>query len=369
LLAAGFASPAETALAEVGNFLVRDRVRRILEMAAPGACAFHATAERKSQKPTAWWLAVPKTILQVPGMKPISPFCPKCRQPKQGYWPDPKKFGAAMKAFHCGGADVFKGLTWNCSYIAEDSLAKMNRLRKKDGTPPADWSFYGIDAPSHPGRWTRKQISRDLYFSVRLERLLKRAKVRGQLVKVLEVEEVQAAPEDDTWIEEKLALLGEQGLVEAKSIAGKKTSPTVEAWFRSYLKSNSRRRGKPIDFPRIERKLKAKLPQNYKDFISAVGPKSFKHVNDTEGFTVHVLAPSNLDFRSYRRGRIRDLDEEQSQIDGVMFASTEHGDCFVFDISPRNTDYPVFWYDHEQNSLEPFAGSFAECMHRFSKRN
>src|SRR5689334_10530180 len=43
LLAKGFAIPAETTHAEVGNFLVRERARKILELVVPGACTFHPT--------------------------------------------------------------------------------------------------------------------------------------------------------------------------------------------------------------------------------------------------------------------------------------------------------------------------------------
>jgi hypothetical protein len=52
-----------------------------------------------------------------------------------------------------------------------------------------------------------------------------------------------------------------------------------------------------------------------------------------------------------------------------MFADTDHGDCFVFDVSVKGGDYPVFWYDHESSSMEPFAENFAECIKRFAKRN
>lgn len=52
----------EMALARVGNFLLRDRARRVLELACPGQCDFHRTAYEKSDEATEWWLAVPRTI-------------------------------------------------------------------------------------------------------------------------------------------------------------------------------------------------------------------------------------------------------------------------------------------------------------------
>lgn len=43
VLTKGVSSPAETSPAQLGNFLVRERVRRILEIVVPDACAFHPT--------------------------------------------------------------------------------------------------------------------------------------------------------------------------------------------------------------------------------------------------------------------------------------------------------------------------------------
>ena len=50
LLTKGISSPAETSPAQFGNFLVRERVRRILELAVPNACTFHPTTERKTKE-------------------------------------------------------------------------------------------------------------------------------------------------------------------------------------------------------------------------------------------------------------------------------------------------------------------------------
>jgi hypothetical protein len=52
-----------------------------------------------------------------------------------------------------------------------------------------------------------------------------------------------------------------------------------------------------------------------------------------------------------------------------MFAITEHGDCYVFDVTAKGSDYPVYCYDHERNALEPFAPNFAECIKRFVEKN
>ena len=55
------------------------------------------------------------------------------------------------------------------------------------------------------------------------------------------------------------------------------------------------------------------------------------------------------------------------EVDGIAFADTDHGDVFVFDAADARG--AAFWYDHEQNAVEPFAASFAECIKRFEQRN
>ena len=64
-LAKGVASPVDTAMAEAGNFFVRVRARRILELAAPGACDFYSTEELKTKQPTPWSLAVPRRNIRM----------------------------------------------------------------------------------------------------------------------------------------------------------------------------------------------------------------------------------------------------------------------------------------------------------------
>lgn len=368
VLTKGVSAPAEISPAYAGNFLVRERVRRIFEVAVPRTCTFHSTVERKSKKTAPWWLAVPRHKLETPISKPNPPFCSKCREPK--LWrcamgPVWEK----MIHFDSRGVDVFKMSEWYAMRTVEDDFAETNRYRKTSRLPPLPWSHWGVEPPPHPQRWTRKMLSRDLYFSVRLEQLLKRAKVKGQLVRFLGFKEVKPTPDDEAWIEEKLTLLAKHGLAEMSKPTEGKASGAVQKWFRQFLKRNSKKGIKKVDFTAVEKKHKVTLPKNYKDFISTVGPRSFEDVIEAEGFTANVLPPAKLDFKDYRRGRVPDLDEEQSQIDGVMFASTDHGDAFVFEVSATGNDYPVFWHDHEQNTVEPFAPNFAECIKRFSQKN
>lgn len=243
-----------------------------------------------------------------------------------------------MKKFDSGGIDVFKTSVWQ------------GRMA------------WGSDPPV-PGF-----IERDLYFSARLEQLLKRAKVRRRLVRYLPFDEVKKTPQDEVWIEEKFKLLAEQGLVDAPKLAAGKSISASKKWFKQFLKRNAQKRRKPVDFASVEQKHKLTLPQDYKEFIATVGPKSFADVGDMEGFTTTVLPPQKLDFKNYRRGQVSDLECDDAQVDGVMFA--DGGDCFVFDVSVKGGEYPVYLIArHEENTLEPFAPNFAECIKRFAQRN
>jgi hypothetical protein len=365
LLARGTASPAETAPARLGNFLVRDRIKNILEVIVPGACAFFPTADHKTHKPTPWWLAVPKARLRAAMPAPKAPFCSKCKRPKV-WGPLMGPVWAKMTRFDSEGVDIFKDECWFSRATKEDDFDETNRYRLRDKLDPLPWSHWNLEPPPHPERWTRRGIDRELYFSVRLEQLFKRAKVKGQLVRLLCFDEVKTSPADEAWIAEKLELLVRCGLMAGSKPTGKKSD---DGWFAQFLKESRTAGRKPVDFIGIEARHKLKLPRAYKDFISAVGPTSFEDINETEGFVAGVLPPAKLDFKNYRRGKLKYLSDEDSQIDGVMFADTGHGDCFVFDVAASGDDYPVYWYNHENNSLEPFAPNFAGCIKRFVEKN
>lgn len=376
VLTKGISSPAETSSAHFGNFLVRERVRRILEIVVPDACAFYPTVERKSQKTAPWWLVVPQFKRSMPMPKPKPPFCSKCREPK--VWSCAMgSVWEKMKSYDSGGIDVFKTIEWHTlSETAEDQFETVNRYRKKAGEPPLSWTDWlrsstcSAEPPTHRERWTRLGLSHDLYFSVRLEQLFQRAKVKGQLIRYRDHKDVKPSDEDEAWVEKKIQALAAHGLISSQMLTEKKAIGRISRnWFCEFLKRNAGKAFRKMDLDAIEKRQKLMLPKDYKDFIITVGPMSFKHVMEIEGFTATILTPTKLDFKSYRRGSLPYLDKEQSQIDGVMFAKTEHGDAFVFDVSMKKGDYPVYWHDHEQNTLEPFAGTFAECIKRFAHKD
>ncbi len=210
---------------------------------------------------------------------------------------------------------------------------------------------------------------RYLYFSVRLEQLFKRAKIKGQLVRYLGFQDIKPSPQDEAWIEEKLELLAQHGLVDGAKPAKGKAAGAAQKWFKDYLKKNAKKGIKAVDFAAVEKKQKLALPQDYKDFIATVGAKSFKDVNGMEGSTTSVVPPQKLDFKNYRSGKVAHLEGEDAEVDGVAFAEMDSGDVFVFDVRASGGNWPVYFYNHEENSLEAFASNFAECIQRFEKGN
>jgi hypothetical protein len=335
LLANSTWMPSEIAAAMRGNFLVRERVRRILELVAPNACTFHPTAEAKSRQPSPWFLAVPNQSLQALYPAASGPFCPKCHAPKHGDLDEARSW-EKMRRYDSGGIDVFKTLAW--------------------GT----WEVW------EKGRPARRDCRRDLYFSVRLEQLLKRAGVKARL---FGFEDVECRPQDKVWVEEKLKVLAEHGLTSAPTLVASQPAGTARKWFTAFLKRNAMKGLNAVDFAAVEKKQKLTLPHDYKDFVLQVGPKSFKNVNHLEVTETTILLPKEMDFRNYRRGKDPSRVGDDAEVDGVVFASTDFGDCYLFDVSVRGDDYPVYWYKHEENLLEPYAPSFAECIKRFAQRN
>jgi hypothetical protein len=343
--------------------LVRDRVKKILEMAVPGACKFYKAEDRKGKVKLDWWLAVPTTLIDTPRPKASAERCSKCGETKVTIGPlgDPWK---AMHGYDSKGVDVFKSLGWHTHQTVEGFFEEFKKHYPKDEFP---WKNYRVPPPPHRERWTRIMIARDLYFSVRLEQLLKRAKVKGQLIRSADFNGVKASAEDEKWIAEKLGLLAKAGLVEGGASA--KGGVKAEGWFKDYLKQNAKGKPRVFDFAAIEKREKIKLPNDYKEFVRVVGAKSFPDVMEMEGFKATLVAPRDLNFKEYRRGKVEFLEGEDAEVDGVMFATTDHGDAFVFDVRAKGKDFPVYRHDHENNVLEQFAPNFASCVRRFVEKN
>ena len=317
-------TPNETAMAENGNFLVRDRVRRVLELLAPGQCRFYPTHFKGTMNETPWSLAVPVHQVVVANVNPSISRCQACGEPRSAH-PGPQ-YSEWIWDFN-SEYDMLKSSTW--------------------GSADSGWD-----------KWTFRYC----YLSVRLFHLLKQAGVKGLFEttggKPTLLDEIEAK-----WIQESLASLKEQGI----PLNAPGTVPKEDAqWFRVYLRQHESKIELNIDVKSLEQTLKVKLPKSYIEFITKVGPVTFSDIDNEEGFDARILLPQGSDSVSYRKGILFSEDEETKLIDGVMFADTGAGDCFCFDLQKSRKEFQVFIYKHDYGAFELYAENFAACIKRFA---
>ena len=317
-------SPNEMASAENGNFLVRERVRRVLELLAPGQCQFFPTHYRGTSEETPWHLAVPAHQVVTARVDHAIPRCRVCGQPRSAH---PGSQYREWLWDYQSEYDTLKSATW--------------------GSSEAGWD---------------KWLTRDLFLSVRLFRLLREIKARG-------LNEVtcggQTFPDaaDAAWVREGVEVLRSDGI--ALHAAGILSDEDAK-WFRGYVRSHARVDVPSFDLRAWEKRLRFRLPRSYSQFITRVGPAIFPNVDGQEGFTAHILGPDDLDVDHYRAGERGAHDAETDASEAVMFARTEHGDSFCFDVSTPRREYPVLLYKHEYSAFEPYAENFAAFIRRLT---
>jgi len=105
--------------------------------------------------------------------------------------------------------------------------------------------------------------------------------VKGKLIPYIQYDDVQTTGDDEKWIQEKLALLAKKGLAEDPKAARPMDITTSQRWFSNYWRQNGTKKRKKIDFTAIEKKHKVTLPQDYKEFVTSVDPKSFPCVTSS----------------------------------------------------------------------------------------
>ena len=329
-------TPNELAGAEVGNFLVRGRVKSVLELVASGQCTFVETCYLGTTQASPWFLAVPTNQVVAGVTKPSIPRCKRCGEPRSSHP------GSQWAETLFGERYAKRGRTWT-------DESKFDILKS------ATW------ASSEDG-WD-KWLNRPLYLSVRLLHLFKRIGAKGfRFYEADSPKEIPLAPEDRPWVEEKLAQIEAAGIpLQPQGIVSKADAE----WFRSHLKENARKSTEAIDVKSIERRLKTKLPKSYLEFMEKVGSKTFENVENEEGMNAELLPPAELHI-----DEIEDWDDKSNPpVPVLTFADNGHGDCWCFDMASGLKEPPVLFYLHEVNRLEPFADNFAACIKRFAAAN
>jgi hypothetical protein len=150
---------------------------------------------------------------------------------------------------------------------------------------PRDWE--DIEATSSPCSGQEILKSRNLKcnpqehhldFSVRLETLVRQLGLRG-LVRSDDCKQMPTT-EDQAWVKEKLLLLKQaDGKAPTRGKAEDET-----AWAKEYLEKNAKKKPVVHDFAAVEKKHAVKVPESYKQFIARVGTKSFRDIDEEEGF-------------------------------------------------------------------------------------
>jgi hypothetical protein len=358
LLNAGTSSPSEMWLAEMGNFLVRERTRKVLELVAPAQCTFWPTCRQKGGAMTEWHLAVPTHLARTADAKASVPRCPSCGEAMTCH---PGSQGeCAAEWTGQSDWDILKSVNWASS----ESLGNKRDVRAWVGTvtPAPKFPFANVAflEASQDHKWQRQLYGRDLYFSARLAFLLmKNLKLRS--LDPLQLEYGTLSTEDNAWVRQQMTLLRAAGLTEA---AGGKSSDAA-AWFDGYLAKQKPR--KAFDVAAVEKGLGVELPQSYKAFCTLAGERRFTNIDGAEGFvtiirppTKHNVAGAAGDAAVARKGG-----DEDAPRAAYPFAETEHGDEFVFDIGRAQADAPVYLFLHETMTYEEYAPNFASCIRRW----
>lgn len=317
-------SPQEMAPAENGNFFVRDRIRKVLEQVTPSDIAFFPTCYKGTRDTTPWHLAVPKHKVVTAKVNTSIHRCDVCGEPKSAH--PGSQYSEWLWSNNDSTHDILKSSTWASSEFGWD-------------------------------RW----VDRSLYMSVRLFSLLKKMNAKG--LDECTCGKATSPDKDETnWIKTQLNHMPEHGL----PLHAPGTVAADDAkWFRQYLKDFANNRVDPVDWKSLEKAVKFKFPKTYKDFIDKSSSRSFKNVDQQEGLTVHLLLPKDLNHTSYRAGAI-DTDDS---VDGVMFASSDNGDCFCFDVREDRREFEVFHYLHEYGCFDLYAQNFAAFIRRLASVN
>ncbi len=330
--------------AAFGNLLVSARARQMFEAAVPGEVKFYPTVDAKTKEPTHWQLAVPQTVVSAYTVTSSSARCPKCGELKEVSKLTPLAEIATT-------ADVFKSQEWRNNGVIKSD----DRLAKKY------YKAQGGKIPSH--QWIRLFLAREYWFSMRLLFLARELKFKGISYNDF-LGNQKPTPADIAWIAEKLQLMRAAPAAEQTP----KKPANATQWFQDYLASKASK--KPLatadGIAAWEKKNSIQLPQSYADFVTTAGRHSFGDVFGREGYSVRVVGPKSLDAREYRRDPPEE--GEEAQPDGLLFAVAINGDAFCFDLRGAEQDYPVFHFDHETESFEPFADNFAAAIQRMTEK-
>lgn len=306
-----------------GWLLTKERLRKVIEIVAPGSCAILPTFAEKSGARTPWDLCVPlhESEANILSFKKELPVCKTCGEPMERNVNIAKEWAPALLSAH----DIAALKQWN------------------------SW-----------GR-PKNEIFRQLVLSFRFAALLKKLGFKG-------VNPSDRIPnltsEEQEWLDRQLVALQSAGLTDSGSTV---PGNAEREWYARWLKT--RKRKPPKDAPSLaslERKHDVKLPADYHAFAKATGAARFDDVEES-GLEVTVLAPSKANFTEWRKGTITfEDDPDSAKVDGILIAETNCGDVFCFDLAAKGAEPPVVRYNHEMDCHEEYADSFVAFLRRLA---
>jgi hypothetical protein len=178
--------PNELAGAENGNFFVRERVRRVLDILAPGQCTYFPTCYKGNTEKTPWLLAVPGHQLATGKVKTSIPRCETCGEPRSAH----------------------PGTQWSEVFFGRPPR---KRPHGQGRTAEADYEILKSSTWASSERGWDQWITRNFYMSIRLLHLLRKIKARGFYEATCE-EPIKPNKEEAAWIKEKLQVLEASGI-------------------------------------------------------------------------------------------------------------------------------------------------------------
>lgn len=329
ILRAPSMTPAEIGASNYGYLLVKDRMKRIVEYLLPDQCRFFPTTYLKTTEVTPWWLMIPVHFCRTGVVHSKIKRCSICGEPASAH-----------------GSEYETGNY----YIVESPEKLSGEIYKTTNW----WSAEGRSGG--PKSW----IHRGTFVSLRFYRLLKELKVVS-----LYQDGGETKPNSDemNWFKDQVRRLAEAGV---PTLPPGVSDSESKKWFRRFLKQNAGVQTALSEVGELEKVHKIRFPKAYLEFIEKVGSKRFEDIDSEEGLSAEILLPGECDFERFRKGRQDFEDEESREVDGLVFALTDFGDCFCFDLKKDRKEPSVVVYRHEEESFEPYSENFIECLKRFA---
>lgn len=275
----------EISIADLGNLLISNRLKKIFENLLPKDCDYQETFIENSRIKTLWWLAVPRKKVLSGKVKQHISVCSQCHEPLHA---------------HPGSQYQF----WLTDLESDVNIVKSS-------------NWHSVDEKD----WKKSWIGRDIYLSVQLIHLLKKITAKG-IDQVSSSKYHQLLPTEKKWIEESIEKIGDLANVNAPK---EPTQKQVE----QFLHITGVSKIIPQKVNMFEKKFKLKT-QNALQYLCSIDK------------TTKVTILGNLDFEVLNSNDW-ELREDGKKL--IKFAENNFGDCLYFD--PKEKYYPVYYFDHE----------------------